>query len=96
MDLVSLIVSLISGGVGGNIAGALMKDKSLGVLANSLAGIVGGGVGGTLLNYFGLVTTAMAEGKLDIGHILANIGTSGVGGAVVLLIVSFIKNAMGK
>ncbi len=96
MELVSLIISLISGAAGGNIAGGLMKDKGLGVLGNSIAGLVGGGLGGTALQYLGLVTTAVAENKLDVGSIIANIGTSGVGGAVVLLIASFVKNALLK
>ena len=46
MDIMSLLVEAISGGVGGNIAGAAMKDKSLGTVGNSIAGIVGGGLGG--------------------------------------------------
>ena len=37
-QLVSWIVSLITGGVGGNIAGALLKNLSLGVLGNTIAG----------------------------------------------------------
>jgi uncharacterized membrane protein YeaQ/YmgE (transglycosylase-associated protein family) len=44
MDVMSLLVSLISGAVGGNVAGAAMKDKSLGTIGNSLAGILGGGL----------------------------------------------------
>lgn len=96
MELVSLIISLISGAVGGNIAGGLKSDKGLGVLGNSIAGLVGGGIGGTALQYLGLVTNAVAENKLDVGSILANIGTSGVGGAVVLLIASYIKNMIKK
>ena len=40
MDIVNLLISLISGVVGGNIAGAAMKDKSLGGLGNSIAGLV--------------------------------------------------------
>ena len=96
-ELVSLIISLISGAAGGNIAGAAMKDKNnLGAVGNTIAGLVGGGVGGSLLQYLGLVTTAAAEGKLDVGSIIANIGTSGVSGAVVLLIASFIKNSLLK
>jgi len=46
MDMTGLLVSLISGAVGGNVAGAAMQDKSLGTLGNSLAGIFGGGIGG--------------------------------------------------
>ena len=31
MDITSLIIELISGAVGGNVAGAAMKEKSLGL-----------------------------------------------------------------
>src|SRR4051794_33709523 len=49
MDITSLILELVSGAVGGNVAGAAMKEKSLGAVGNSLAGLVGGGLGGTIL-----------------------------------------------
>lgn len=84
--MMELIISLVSGAVGGNAAGALMKSKSLGVVGNSLAGIVGGGLGGQLLAMVG------AGGEGLIGEIAGG----GVGGAVVMVIVSFIKNAMSK
>ena len=58
MDIMSLIVSLLSGAVGGNAAGALLKDKTLGALGNSIAGILGGGVGATLLQAIGLLPQA--------------------------------------
>jgi uncharacterized membrane protein YeaQ/YmgE (transglycosylase-associated protein family) len=45
MNIASLIIQLISGAVGGNVAGAAMKESSLGTLGNSIAGIVGGGLG---------------------------------------------------
>ena len=49
MDITSLIIEAVSGAVGGNVAGAAMKEKSLGAIGNSLAGLVGGGIGGTIL-----------------------------------------------
>jgi len=49
MDIASLIIEAVSGAVGGNVAGAALKEKSLGAIGNSFAGIVGGGVGGTIL-----------------------------------------------
>ena len=49
MDIVSLIISLISGVVGGNIAGPAMQDKNLGVLGNTIAGFIGGGAGTFIL-----------------------------------------------
>lgn len=47
--LMPLIIQLISGAVGGNIIGALLKKFSLGVVGNSIAGLVGGGLGGQFL-----------------------------------------------
>ncbi len=92
MNIVQLLISLISGAVGGNLAGAAMKDKSLGPVGNSLSGILGGGIGGAILQLLGLV----ASGQLDLASILSNVASGGVGGAVVLAIVAAIKKAMAK
>lgn len=107
MDIGTLLVSLISGAVGGNVAGAALPDKSLGALGNSLSGLVGGGIGGQLLQALGLIATqaagaaqgaagTAAAGGLDIGSLLANIGGSGVSGAILMIVVSLIKNAVSK
>jgi len=40
MDWLSLIVSLVSGGVGGNIAGALMQKFNLGPVGNTIRKIL--------------------------------------------------------
>ena len=95
MNIVSLIIQLISGAVGGNVAGAAMKDKSLGALGNSIAGIVGGGVGGTILQAV-LGTAAASGGGLDLQSILANVGGGGVGGAILMVVIGLIKNAMAN
>jgi uncharacterized membrane protein YeaQ/YmgE (transglycosylase-associated protein family) len=92
MNIVSLIIQLISGAVGGNVAGAAMKESSLGTLGNSIAGIVGGGLGGTILQM--VMGTAAAGGGLDLQSILANVAGGGVGGAILMAIVSIIKNKM--
>ena len=94
MDLVSLLISLISGAVGGNSAGAAMQDKSLGTLGNSIAGIVGGGLGCGLLRAIGMF--AQSGSSLDPGAIIGNIAGGGIGGAILLLIVSLIKGAMAR
>ena len=47
-NLLPLITQLISGAVGGNVAGSLMKKLSLGTLGNSIVGILGGGLGGQI------------------------------------------------
>ena len=47
--IVGLIIQLISGAVGGNIAGAAMKQYNLGTIGNSIAGLIGGGAGAQII-----------------------------------------------
>ena len=94
MDL-ALIIQLVSGAVGGNIAGGLLKDVSLGTLGNTLVGILGGGLGGQLLSMLG-VGGAETAGSVDIASIVSQVAGGGVGGGVLLVIVGLIKNALAK
>lgn len=96
MSIIAWIINLISGAVGGNIAGGLLKDYSLGTLGNSIAGIVGGAAGGQILNMLmgGGAAPAAGTGSMDIGSIIGNIAGSGIGGAILMFIVGLIKNAM--
>ena len=77
MDVVSLIIQLISGALGANMAGAAMKEKSLGPVGNSLAGLFGGAIGGTILQTV-MGSAAASGGGMDLTSLLANVG----GGAV--------------
>ena len=95
MDITSLIIEAISGAVGGNVAGAAMKEKSLGGIGNSIAGIVGGGLGGTILQMV-MGTAAAGGGGLDRQSIVANVAGGGVGGAILMAIIGIIKNQMAK
>lgn len=81
-----IIISLLTGALGGNIAGALLKKFSMGTLWNSIVGILGGGLGGQLLGMLGL----------DIGGILGSIAGGTAGGGVLMVIIGLIKNAMKK
>ena len=91
--LLPVIINLVSGAVGGNVAGAAMKDKSLGTIGNSIAGIVGGGVGGQLLSALGVAVTT---GGADLNSIAGSAGSGGVGGAVLLIIIAIVKKALKK
>ncbi len=93
MNIISLIIEAVSGAVGGNIAGATMKENSLGTAGNSIAGIVGGGLGGVLLQSV-LGSAAAGGGSLDLTTILSNVAGGGVGGAILMAIVGIIKNKM--
>jgi uncharacterized membrane protein YeaQ/YmgE (transglycosylase-associated protein family) len=92
-SLIPIIIQLVSGAAGGNIAGAIMKKFSLGTLGNSLVGILGGGLGGQLL---GMLGTSTGAGGMDLGSIVGSVVGSGVGGAVLMAIIGIIKNAMAK
>lgn len=96
MDIPSLIVMLISGAAGGNIAGTLLKKLSLGPLGNSIVGILGGGLGGQLLAMLGLGDAAAASGGLDASSIISSVLGGGVGGGVLMAIVGAIRQAMAK
>jgi len=92
-NLLPLVIQLISGAVGGNVAGSLMKNQSLGTLWNSIVGIVGGGIGGQILEMLGIPTGA---GGMDIGSIIGSIAGGGAGGGVLMAIVGVIKKALIK
>ena len=97
MDM-NLIIQLVAGLIGGNAAGAIMKDKSLGTLGNSIAGILGGGIGGQIIGMLtgGGADAAAAAGGTDIAAIIRSIASGGVGGGVLLAIVGMLKGMMAK
>lgn len=95
MDFVNVLVSLISGGVGGNIAGVALKDKSLGAIGNTLAGVIGGAAGGYIIQGVGLLNT-LGLGELTLGSLLGNVGASGISGIILTTLVGLIKKAMTK
>ncbi|WP_270732417.1 hypothetical protein [Shimia sp. Alg240-R146] len=89
-----LLISLISGAVGGNAAGKLVGKIDQGPLINSISGIVGGGLGGQVLSMIG--AGGLAGGGMDIAGIIGQVASGGVGGGVVLAIVSVVRNALAK
>lgn len=89
-----LIISLLSGAAGGNIAGRLLKNLDLGPLGNSIAGIIGGGLGQQILASLGSADAAAAG--LDFGSIIQSVAGGGVGGGIVMVIVGVIRSMMAK
>ena len=77
------------------MAGAAMKEKSLGAVGNSIAGIFGGGIGGTILQAV-MGSAASGGGGMDMQSILANVGGGGVGGAILMAMTGLIKDKMAK
>lgn len=87
--LISLLVQIISGAVGGNLAG--MTKQSLGTGLNTFIGGVGGLILGQILALF---TGTSGSEALDVAAVGSNIVGGGVGGLVLTWLVGFIKQKM--
>ncbi len=86
---ISLLLQIISGAVGGNLAG--MTKQSLGTGLNTMLG----GVGGLILGQVVSALTGTSGGEtLDVAAVGSNIVGSGIGGLVLTWVVGFIKNKM--
>lgn len=97
MDIVTLIIQLISGALGGNIAGALFKNISLGSLGNSIAGIVGGSLGGQILgSLLNLPMATDGAAGLDYMAILTQIVSGGAGGGVLMAVIGLLRSMMAR
>lgn len=96
MNVLAIIVQLVSGAAGGNIAGSVLKKFTLGPIGNSIVGILGGGLGGQLLSLIGVGGANVATGNFDIAAIISSVVGGGVGGGVLMMIVGLIRQAMSK
>jgi uncharacterized membrane protein YeaQ/YmgE (transglycosylase-associated protein family) len=85
--IISFLVSLIAGGAGGNIVGALLKNRTLGPMLNTVLGIVGGGIGGQVLGNLDVFKNVVSA----LGSTGGNATLSAILGALLPLIVSFLK-----
>ncbi|WP_347904683.1 hypothetical protein [Pseudomonas purpurea] len=92
MDIVSLVVQIVSGVVGGNAAG--LSKQSLGPMLNSVVGGVGGLVLGQILAAVTGEPGMITAGALSIPALLSSVVGGGVGGAVLTFVAGFIKSKM--
>ena len=88
-----LIIQLISGALGGNLAGKFVPNISLGTLGNSISGILGGGIAGLLLSMIGL---GEPEASLELSSVLGSIVGGGLGGGIIMAILGFLKRTFVK
>lgn len=90
MDATSLVIQLVVGAIGGNLAGLLISRLSLGFLGNTIVGVLGGGLGGQALGLLGI--KAGTTGAIDLPSIVASFA----GGLVLLVIIGLIRKALGR
>src|ERR1700726_1390624 len=78
--LINLIIQIISGAVGGNVAAGAGKNIDLGTLGNTIAGGMCGGVGGQILGML-IPLLANSGSTPDIGGIIGQVYWGGVAGS---------------
>ena len=78
----TLIIQLITGAVGGNLAGTVLKKFSLGTIWNSVVEIRGGGFGSQVL------------GGLLSSRLVGDIASGGIGGVKLMVVVGVVKNQL--
>jgi hypothetical protein len=97
MDILSLIIQLVLGAVGGNGAGAALKQYSLGTTGNTIAGAVGGLILGQILERtMGMPAADAAAAANSIGSIVQDVIGGAAGGGILTIIVGIIKQMMNK
>lgn len=92
MEIVGLVVDVVSGAVGGNLAGLAWREKSLGFWGNTIVGIIGGALGTYFMheaNFLGELSMT----TISVGSVLGAAGVSAFFGAVLTGIVGVIKGA---
>ena len=89
MDIVNLAVGLVSGAVGGNVAGGLLKS-GMGTLGRSITGIAGG-VGlsqlAPMIPGLGGLFGDPAATEASMSGIAASLGSGVVGGGLLSMIL---------
>ena len=96
MDIVTVLVQLISGAVGGNIAGNLLKKLSLGSVGNSIEESWAAASVACCSMRLGVGTSA---GGVDVGSVIGSIAGGGIVAACCWPSrrrIIAVKNAMGK
>jgi hypothetical protein len=94
--LINLVIQLVAGVVGGNAAGAALKDYNLGNIGNTIAGAIGGVGGGQLLQAVIPIASAAGGGGLDVGALIGQIVGGGAGGAILTVIAGLVKSMMAS
>jgi hypothetical protein len=94
-QLLPLLIQLIGGAAGGNIAGAALKNLNIGKIIATIVGIIGGVGGGQLAGLTGILVKIFGDAA-GAGGMVGNGASSAIGGALLTAIVGFIKKAMTK
>lgn len=84
-----LVIGLIAGAFGGNVAGNVARKLDNGFAINSLVGLLGGGLGTLVMSSSGI---GAATGGLDLASLIVQAASGTVGGAVLVTVLGMLSN----
>jgi uncharacterized membrane protein YeaQ/YmgE (transglycosylase-associated protein family) len=97
MDILPLITVIVSGAIGGNLAGSFMPKVSMGKITNTIVGAIGGGLGGYLFDMVGMSGSGVpGSGANDFRNIATTFFAGSLSGGTVMLIIGYVKQMMSK
>jgi hypothetical protein len=89
--LLPIVLSLVSGAIGGNLAGGLLNKLSLGIPGNSIAGMIGGVIGG---NIGGQLLSTHGAGGFEV--MVGLLASAGISGGVLMVILGMTRKMLAK
>jgi len=94
--LISLL-SILTGIIGANTTGVILKKYSFGIVGNSIAGVFGSIF---FIKSFGRLgfdpLSIIKLENIDIKLLILNLIVSSLGGAIALILIKRLKNALNK
>lgn len=101
MNWAAILIPIISGVIGGNVAGSSLKKFSLGPTGNSFVGLLGGAAGAIILGMIGgagvdSIPLTSQAGTINMSALVAAIGSGGIGGGVLMSVVGVLREKVLK
>lgn len=93
LDHITLACQALGGVLGALLAAAIFRSLSLGAIGTALTGVVGGALGGLIFNSYFALEPASRPGVLlgEPEAILAHLASGAAGGAILLIVIGFLK-----
>jgi uncharacterized membrane protein YeaQ/YmgE (transglycosylase-associated protein family) len=90
----ALVLGLITGGLGGNLLGMVLRQYSLGSIGNTIAGVAGGAALSQLLFTMLpiLEKASSSPTTLSFAGAIAHVIVGALGGALLTMIIGVVKN----
>ncbi|MCK5726037.1 MAG: GlsB/YeaQ/YmgE family stress response membrane protein [Thiotrichaceae bacterium] len=85
MDVMSIAIMLVIGGVAGWLAGLLMRGSGLGLISNIIVGIIGSVIGTIVGDFFANTTGMQVDG------LMGTFVWAVIGAIILLFLISLFK-----